>query len=660
MITNFSRLHEIRYADVKPDGWLKDTLSEAKKGMPGHLHEIGYPFDTRCWEYKSLTDGGWSKWWPYEQMAYWIDGMVRMAGLLDDEELYGIVKNQIDKALEGDDTFIGPIEIKGHERCFRWPIAVLARALYARWSFTGDELYLQKLRDHYLNDTSDYSGYRDVVNVETMLRLYAYFDDARLLEKAMMAYEKFDVSDEEFSSSSAMLSDVVPVQHGVTYNEHAKLAAILYSYTGKQRYLDAAIKGYDKIDMYDMLPDGVHTSCEFTYGNETKWAHESCDITDYTWSMGYLLEATGSSQYADRIERAILNGAFGAIGPHFNTIQYFSSVNQVIAARNSTNIEAFMNAPRMAYQPHHYPECCVGNICRAIPNYVLRMYQKFDEGICVSLYGDSVYDGEDMKLVQTGGYPFGESVKLEVQFKRSLPLERRLKLRIPYWAKAWTVVRNGKVMMTEKGITDDATVVDWFLGYVTLSVCDRDCVELILQKEFVAKDSVDGGVYFEYGPFLMALKIEEKWEIDELEKRQTKEFPAYNVYPESAWNYCVSGKEVPKITHYDVSGHPYWEGVPFEIEIDARVLHNWVFEERQLKKPQMDDESDKPELKHEMGLDAKQVACGATEIFEDLLLTPELPSTEFVEANKGDIHRVTLVPYGCTNLRVTVFPKYEG
>lgn len=57
----FNKLYEIKYSEVKPDGWLKDTLVEAKNGMPGNLHNIGYPFDTKCWEYKSLTDGGWSK-----------------------------------------------------------------------------------------------------------------------------------------------------------------------------------------------------------------------------------------------------------------------------------------------------------------------------------------------------------------------------------------------------------------------------------------------------------------------------------------------------------------------------------------------------------------------------------------------------------------------
>lgn len=633
---NYNRLQEIRYSEVTPEGWLRDTLTAQKEGMPGNLHHIGYPFDRGCWKDKSLTEGGWSTWWPYEQTAYWIDSMVRTSGLLGDGELYAVVKDQVDAVLHFRDPFIGPDELREQKRCYRWPTAVLARALYARWSFTGEEAYLRKLQEHYLNDAADYSGYRDIVNVETILRLYGYYGDERLREKAVEAYEKFDRSEEAYSNASSMLSDIVPLQHGVTYNEHAKLAALMYSYTGERRYLEAAVKGYDKLERHAMLPDGVHAGCEFTYGNETKWAHESCDIADYTWSMGYLLEATGSSRYADRIERAVLNGAFGAIGPQFRTIQYFSEVNQVIAARNSTNIEAFMNSPKMAWQPHHYPECCVANIGRVIPNYVLRMYQKWEGGICVSLYGDSVYDGEEMKLTQTGGYPFGERVNILVHLKRDG--ECRLKLRIPYWAEKYTVWKNGKPVFPP--------VED---GYTTVLVRNDDRVELLFQKEFRSGKSPEGGIYFEYGPFLLALKIREKWEIDRLERRQTKEFPAYNLYPASSWSYCVNGREVPRIRILEGKGHPYWDGVPFEIRIRARILHHWDLVKRKIERPKQG---------HETGLDARQVECGATEVFEDLLLTPELPDAEFVEKNKGDTEEITLVPYGCTNLRLTVFPAY--
>ena len=50
--------------------------------------------------------------------------------------------------------------------------------------------------------------------------------------------------------------------------------------------------------------------------------------------------------------------------------------------------------------------------------------------------------------------------------------------------------------------------------------------------------------------------------------------------------------------------------------------------------------------------------CGATVVTEDNVLTPEIPSPEFIEENLGEKREITLIPYGCTNLRVTVFPKY--
>lgn len=653
MMQTFNKLYEISYSEVKPKGWLRRALEAEKNGVPGNLDRIGYPFNTKCWEKKTLTEGGYLEWWPYEQSAYWIDAIVRTAGLLEDEELYGKVKDQIDAVMQDEDWFIGPKDLKTHERCYRWPLGIMARALYAKWRFTGDESYLVKLRDCYLQDSSDYSGYRDIVNVETMFKVADYFKDERLHEKAVKAYEIFDMSDEKHSNATAMLRDEVPYQHGVTYNEHAKLAAIMYSYTGDERYLQAAEKGYKKLDDHFLLPDGVPTSCEFTEGNETKWAHESCVLSDYTWSLGYLLEATGDAKYADKIEWAFLNGAFGAMGPYFKTFQYFSSVNQPIAGRNSTNknIKDFIFTPRMAYQPHHYPECCAGNIGRVIPNYVLRMYQTMEDGICVSLYGDSVYDGELLQLTQTGGYPFGDSVRFEVHLKKEK--ECKLRLRIPGWAKTYCLKRNGEEVATE--LSD---------GYVTLVVRDGDTTELILEKAFASHESPDKGVYFTYGPFLMSLKIEEDWKKDNLEVRQTTEFPAYQVYPVSAWNYCVSGEEMPDIHEYAASDNPFWDGKSIEIGINAKILHHWNLVEECLKRPEKFYEKEryvhanKMDEMDVMGLDAVEILGQIDKEYDDHISIPEIPNSEFVEQNMGETVNITLVPYGSTNLRITVFPKY--
>ncbi len=632
----YSKFQEAKASQITPNGWLHNFLVNEGKGMPGNLHKIGYPYDKFCWQYRTMTEGGYDAWWPYEQTAYWIDSVVRTAILTDDEELLGVVMEQIEKSLEDDgDPFIGPLEMKKQEPRNRWPHAIYFRALYALWSKTGDEKYLDRIRKHYLNDKYDYSKEgRDTVNIETMLKLAEHYEDKELYDMAINTYEKFNKIPSQ-TNIEFMIGDKIAHEHGVTHNEQAKLAAIMYTFTGKKEYLDACINEYEKIENYHMLPDGVHSSSEATCGNETFRTHESCDISDYTWSTGYLLEATGDGKYADRIERACFNALCGAMSPYFKQIQYLSCVNQVICARNSTHIEAWKNTARMAYQPHHYPECCVGNIGRAMPNYVMRMYQKTEDGEAVSLYGDSVYRGENISIEQSGQYPFGDSITLKITLNHKE--NNKLKLRIPGWSKGFIFEVNGKTMD-----------LDECNGYITYPVSDGDILKLTFKKAFLSHHSTDGGIYYTYGPFLLSLKIDSKVEVDKEEKRQTKDFPALNIYPESEWRYAVSGYEQPTIEEKNINDNPFWDGYPFEIKIKAHKLNNWDF-----------IRVDQSKIRYEggEGIDQRQIDCGATTVTEDLVLTPEIPSPQFVAENLGGEEEITLVPYGCTTVRLTVFPR---
>lgn len=106
----------------------------------------------------------------------------------------------------------------------------------------------------------------------------------------------------------------------------------------------------------------------------------------------------------------------------------------------------------MAYQPHHYPECCVGNIGRVFPNYAARMYWEDQEGVVCALYGDSEYTGRGLTLRQSGGYPFGETVAFAVSC--AAPVETTIKLRIPGWCKAAALFfqRSGAAPARSKGL----------------------------------------------------------------------------------------------------------------------------------------------------------------------------------------------------------------
>ena len=72
--------------------------------------------------------------------------------------------------------------------------------------------------------------------------------DKRRLDLAEKTYGDYNKNCKDDNREEVMLSDVVPYAHGVTYDETCKIGAILYMYTGKERYLHASIHAFEKLD----------------------------------------------------------------------------------------------------------------------------------------------------------------------------------------------------------------------------------------------------------------------------------------------------------------------------------------------------------------------------------------------------------------------------
>ncbi len=495
-----------------------------------------------------------------------------------------------------------------------WPWAVFFRAVKAYYEATGDPRIPQALEKNYLSYTVEELGMnRFVVNVEGMLWTYSITRNPALLEAAVKAWDE-NASD---MTQESALNDEPFRMHGVTMNELLKIPLILYSYTGDEKYLKAALHAEAKMEGPNMLIDGINSSSESLAGNDPLASHETCDVSDYTWTMGYYLMTTGDGQWADRIEKGIFNGGLGSITKDFKSMQYFSCPNQVIATGNSNHNGFKHGLTWMAYRPIHETECCIGNLHRYMPNYVARMWLRDKKGHPVAaLYGPSSveYDlggGVTVQIEEKTNYPFEEQIRFEFHFfENGKPSSKKYNMdftyRIPEWCKA------------EKA------------GFKTVSKAwksgDSFTVKLPMQIEVV--NNPVAGASIQRGPIVYtyavpANVVEDPQIYSNMAGKVSAnpDFKNWSMTPAGKWNYALVTNRLSglKVQKTGAKGFPFDpDNVPLKIRVPVVGVQGWTLQEDRY--------------------------------------TPALP--EKVEA-EGGIQYIDLVPYGSTTLRLTIFPTIE-
>ncbi len=641
----FASFHELPLTQISPEGWLRRYLEKQRDGLTGHLEAAGYPFNTYGWGGKRVPKRDGEDWWAYEQTGYWVDGMIRCGHLLGDEFLISKARKQIEYVLEHPDFdgYLGPKHIKEPQNHNRWAHAVFFRALMAEQSATKDARISWAVRRHYLSRTSPHSFGREVCNVEAICWAYTQTGNKRLLEHALQGYDEFNRKyPDRDNSVRSMLSGRRATEHGVTYNEMAKLPAILYMHTGNRRLLRASINAYRKIDRDSMLIDGVCSSTEDLQGKDPLDSHETCDIADYTWSVGYLLLATGDPAYADKIERACFNAAPGAVDSDFKALQYFSCPNQVIATSRSNHNLYERGKSWMSYRPNPGTQCCAGEVNRIMPNFISRMWLSDGKGgLVAAMYGPSRVTAKvgptarKVTIVEETNYPFSEEISLQI--RTGEPVRFTLWVRIPTWARGARIMVNGKKL---KGPTRAGT-----FRKITRRFAHNDRITLVLPMKVKLTHTPRGGVGIERGPLVYSLGIPAQRRIDRRDKCSTADLPAYDLYPVSRWNYALGINEQNLRSAVEIIKNPVsldpWslEESPVELRVPARIVKGWGLVRKRAVTRQMSHRK----LEKARG---------------DFQFTPQLPNPAALRSKLGKkLQTVTLVPYGCTQLRMTIFPQ---
>lgn len=660
---------------IKPEGWLKEILERQRDGLTGHPEAMAYPYNTCLWagELKRDSEKRGADWWRFEQTAYYLDGLGRLGFILDDEKLIATLKENIDYVLahplpfkagqkeepeaqqnnrgqRNPQDFSAQVSAdpraqqRAAERAaawaarrakqakinaadrpegrlgpetssMAWPFAVFFRAMKAYYEATGDTRIPTALEKNYLSYTVTELGMdRFVVNVEGILWTYSITKNPALLDLAIKAW---DENASNLTQENCM-DDNEFHMHGVTMNELMKIPLILYSYTGEQKYLDAALKADAKMEKPNMLIDGINSSSEALAGNDPLASHETCDVSDYTWTMGYYLMTTGDGQWADKIEKGIFNGGLGSITKDFKSMQYFSCPNQFLATGNSNHNHFKHGLTWMAYRPIHETECCIGNLHRYMPNYVARMWLKDKKGNPVAaLYGPSSVE-----------YDLGNGVTVQIQEQTAYPFEEHVKF-------CFTFFVNGK--KSKKAFDMDFTyrIPGWVkgenAGFKTISKRWKsgDTFTVRLPMEIEVVDNPVAGKSIQRGPIVYTYAIPAKWEVDPAvysnlagKESANPDFVSWNITPAGKYNYALveNGLKQLKVEYTGATGFPFdLENVPVKIKVPVKEVKGWSI------------------------IDGRY--------------TPALP--ENVETESDQVSYIDLVPYGSSTIRLTIFPTVE-
>ena len=649
----------IALRDIEAQGWVKEFLKTQANNLTGEIDLVGYPFSGNYWCNKDIKEedmpddfflGGINTiddaWVPFEQTGYWIDGMVCAGYLINDERLKEKAESKIMPVIENPDAdgYLGAKLLKDK---ITWAHSVYFRAVTALYEATGEDKILNALKAHYLRvplkdvfekqkNSPRILYVRNIADIETALWLYGKTGDKRLLSSAEESYKVFNEifkSDKGVSVDSEMkdltmkgmlANRKVCRNHGVTYCEICKLPAVLYKYTGKEKYRKAAVNAFEKLYRDQMIIDGVHSSTEYLNGNENSLAaHETCDISDLTWALFYLYEITGDKKYGDRIENAIFNAGLGAVDEDFRGQQYFSCPNQVIANDTSNHAYFYRGEDWMSYAPKNFLACCAGNVHRFMPNFVARSWF-IDDGKCEiypSVYVPSIVRtkicGANVAIEEITDYPYKESVVFKI--KADKPVRFTLKLRVPEWATKSECAVNGKK------ISGDA---DGF--YYVEKEFSNDVIEINFQSEIKFIENA-GGISVKKGALLYALKVRARKEIEGLRALGNEKYPHYSLYPESKWNYALSSESLKSVKFISDKN---------EIKLTAYELKGWKLRKSVNGKKRLNPRG-------------KVVPIGHSCYF-----TPEVPIN--IKAERlGVREEITLVPYGKAKLRIAIFPFFK-
>ncbi|MDD4311232.1 MAG: glycoside hydrolase family 127 protein [Eubacteriales bacterium] len=653
-------------SSVSPRGWFLRELIAQKNGLTGHIDAI--------WEDLGPTSGwlgGSGENW--ERGPYYLDGLVPLAYLLRDDALQQKAQPWIEWMLasQREDGFFGPADnldwwprmvalkvltqyaeatddpcvIPFLDRYFRFQLQTLPAQPLSMWAAArGQEQLLPMLwlyrrtGEPYLLDLAqiirkqsyDWGSFFPHFPYEKTTHAYlnrplfmaakrmTLMQDwtAKRVKKARVKRGKPSTPPKPKTAEEIERSNASPFlrafhqTHGVNLAMALKMPALDALFGGDADGFAAVQAGFDAIERYHGLANGLFSGDEHLNGRSPTVGAELCLAAELLFSLETLLAATGDNRYAERIEEIAYNAWPATFTPDLCAHQYVQQVNQIEVSRKKRGwYDAYEEANLFGLAPNF--GCCAANMHQGWPKLAGVLAMATPDGVALPVYAPCTATldvrGTTVRFTEETNYPFAGEIVIRIDEieNESRALDFALRLRLPSWAETYSLFYNGTQTEIEKQN-----------GY------------LILRKQFSAGDQIRlsfplklrlvpeaaGGASVHVGALLLALPIAAQRRV----VRGTPPFADYEYMPRGEWRFGIGNYSLANavITHIEPGELPFdTDHPPLTVRLPLAPAPQW--------KQQQNSAGPVPE--------------------------------PFSAAKRAFIPQM-LIPYGCTQLRIAQFP----